>query len=172
MRGRPFCCAPPAPQLRRIDYSCRVLYRLYKPEDFAALYAIEQVCFHPPDRFSRGYMRRLIEQPNSATWIAEDDGLMCGFALVEWTRETEVPAYIQTLEVLPERRGQGVGRELLRRLEDSAGVEGASLIWLHVDAENAAAIRVYEVHGYECKGREEDYYGPNRAALIYSKLLD
>jgi [ribosomal protein S18]-alanine N-acetyltransferase len=148
-----------------------VLYRLYKPEDFAALYAIEQMCFHPPHQFSRGYMRHLIEQPNSATWIAEDEGLMCGFALVEWGRKAELVAYIQTLEVVPERRGQGVGTELLRRLEHSATATGASLIWLHVDAENVAAIRIYEVRGYVCQGREEDYYGRNRAALIYAKSL-
>jgi ribosomal protein S18 acetylase RimI-like enzyme len=155
----------------KIDYSCPVLYRLYKPEDFVALYAIEQVCFHPPDRFSRGYMRRLVEQPNSATWIAEEDESMSGFALVEWTREAELAAYIQTLEVVPERRGKGVGGELLRRLENSASAAGAALIWLHVDAENAAAIRVYQARGYVRHGREEDYYGRNRAALIYAKPL-
>lgn len=148
-----------------------MLYRLYKPEDFAALYAIEEVCFRPPERFSRRYMRRLIEQSDSATWIAEDDGTMCGFALVEWTKQSEVVAYIQTLEVVPERRGQGVGGELLRRLEDSADAASASLIWLHVDAENMSAIRVYEVGGYLCQGRQDDYYGRNRAALIYSKRL-
>ena len=57
-------------------------------------------------------------------------------------------AYIQTLEVLPERRGRGVGGELLRRIEGSARAAGAQSIWLHVDAENAAAIRLYERHGY------------------------
>jgi len=149
-----------------------VLYRLYKPEDFPALYAIEEVCFHPPDRFSRGYMRRLVEQPNSSTWIAEEEGAMCGFALVEWTSEAELAAYIQTLEVLPVWRGQGVGRELLRCLENSAGAAGAALIWLHVDAENIAAIHLYQLRGYVCQGREDDYYGRDRAALIYSKQLD
>jgi ribosomal-protein-alanine N-acetyltransferase len=148
-----------------------VLYRLYNPDDFPALYAIEEVCFRPPHQFSRGYMRNLIEQPNSATWIAEDDGSVCGFAIVEWTRETEMVAYIQTLEVVPERRGQGIGAELLRQLESSARAAGASLIWLHVDAENVAAIRTYQAHGFVCEGREEDYYGRNRAALIYAKSI-
>jgi ribosomal protein S18 acetylase RimI-like enzyme len=155
----------------RIGYSCPVLYRLYKPEDFAALYAIEELCFRPPDRFSRASMRRLIGQANSATWIAADDEAMCGFALVEWAREAEVVAYIQTVEVMPERRGQGVGSELLRLLENSASTAGAALMWLHVDAENMAAIRVYEARGYVRQGREEDYYGRNRAALIYAKPL-
>jgi ribosomal-protein-alanine N-acetyltransferase len=149
-----------------------VLYRLYSSEDFAALYAIEEVCFQPPQRFSRSYMRRLVRQPDSVTWIAEQDGRLCGFGLVEWTREgDETVAYIQTLEVLPEVRGQGVGGELLQRMETSACVAGAVAIWLHVDAGNAAAIRVYERHGYNLTGREEDYYGSGKPGLVHAKPL-
>jgi ribosomal-protein-alanine N-acetyltransferase len=147
-------------------------YRLFKPEDFAALYAIEEVCFQPPHRFSRGYMRQLIGQPNSATWIAEETGRMCGFGLVEWARETtDTVAYIQTIEILPEARGQGAGAELMRRMENSARLAGADTIWLHVDAENSGAIRVYERHGFLLSGRQRDYYGRGRPALVYEKAL-
>lgn len=147
-------------------------YRLYLPDDFAALYAIEEVCFQPPHRFTRMYMRQLIGQANAATWIAEDDGRMLGFGLVEWTCEPHgVVGYVQTLEVLPEVRGQGVGGELLRRLENSAAEAGAAGVWLHVNAANATAIHVYEKSGYRISGREEDYYGRGRAALVYAKLF-
>lgn len=147
-------------------------YRLFKPEDFAALYAIEEVCFQPPHRFSRGYMRQLIGQADAATWIVEQNGQMCGFGLVEWAREGgDVLAYVQTLEVLPDFRGQGLGGELLRRLEGSARAVDARTIWLHVDGENGSAIRVYEKDGYQPQGREEDYYGRGKAALIYAKTL-
>ena len=117
-------------------------------------------------------MRQLIRQPDAATWIAEQDGRIYGFGLVEWAREAgETVAYIQTLEVLLESRGRGVGGELLRRMENSARVAAAGAIWLHVDAENAAAIRVYERSGYRVSGREENYYGRGRAGLIYTKPL-
>jgi len=150
-----------------------VHYRLYEPQDFDALYAIEEVCFQPPLRFNRGYMRQLIRQPDAATWIAEDGGRMSGFGVVEWARETaEVVAYIETLEVLPEGRGKGVGGELLRRMEGSAWVAGASVCWLHVDRENAGAIRVYERFGYELVGKEKNYYGRGIAALVYAKPQD
>jgi len=53
-------------------------------------------------------MRQLLKNPNAAAWIAEDAGIMCGFAIVEWTRESlGVVAYVQTIEVLPEFRGCG-----------------------------------------------------------------
>ena len=149
-----------------------VEYRLFEPEDFTALYVIEEVCFQPPHRFSRAYMRQLIGQTDAATWIAEEHEKMVGFCLVEWTRkEDSVLAYVQTLEVLPESRGQGVGIELLRHVESSAHEAGARFIWLHVDAENVNAIRVYEKNAYQVQGREEDYYGPGRAALAYAKVL-
>jgi ribosomal-protein-alanine N-acetyltransferase len=147
--------------------------RLYKPGDFARLYALEEVCFKPPLRFGRGMMRQLIDSPTSATWIAEeDDETMLGFAIVEWTTEPEhVTAYIPTIEVLPGQRRRGVGAELLRRLEASAIAEGAGLIWLHVDAENDAAIRLYRGAGYELSGRHEHYYERYRAAEVYMKAL-
>ena len=150
-----------------------MLYRPYKPEDFDQLYALEELCFEPPSRFSRHIMRQLISRANAATWIAEEDGQMAGFAIVEWaSQRSGITAYIQTLEVAPEARGRGVGRELLSRIEGSARDAGAGKIWLHVEAANAGAIRLYEAHGYRCEGRQENYYPLGRAALIYVKRLE
>jgi ribosomal protein S18 acetylase RimI-like enzyme len=151
----------------------QVNYRLYIPADFGPLYAIEEACFQPPLRFGRRYMRQLVDSREAATWIAEQDGQMAGFAIVEWTREQdEIVAYIETLEVAPASRRQGVGGELLQRVEASAQSAGAALIGLHVDAENAAAIRLYETHGYLLQGKQENYYARSRAALVYRKRLE
>ena len=147
-------------------------YRLYQAADFEPLYAIEEACFQPPLRFPRRYMRQLVTSPRAAAWVAEDERAMAGFAIVEWLKAPDASvAYIETLEVVPGRRGQGIGGELLRRMEDSARAAGASIIWLHVDAENAAAIRLYEAHGYEPQGREENFYAEQRPALVYAKSL-
>jgi len=150
-----------------------MLYRPVKPEDFDALYAIEEICFQPPFRFGRRYMRRLIDAPSSATWIAEEDGRMAGFAIVEWKQEMAgAGAYLQTIEVRPEQRSRGIGSELLRRAEASVREAGASTLWLHVDAANSGGIRLYKAHGYVLYGREEHYYAPGRGALIYWKSLE
>ncbi len=148
-------------------------YRLYSPRDFDSLYAIEEMCFEARFRFSRKYMRELVSHSNTVTWIAEEDGRMGGFAIAEWARGASgAIGYIQTIEVAPDRRKQGIGRELLRRIEDSARAASAEAIWLHVHAENAPAIRLYEANGYVREGREEDYYAPGHAALIYGKPLE
>jgi [ribosomal protein S18]-alanine N-acetyltransferase len=149
-----------------------VLYRSYRPADFAHLYAIEEICFQPPHRFSRAYMRSLVRSANAATWVAEESGSLIGFAIVEWGRESgEMVAYIQTIEVAPEGRRRGAGAELLCRIECSAHSAGAQTIWLHVDAENRPAIALYQSHGYLCRGREENYYGRGRVGLVYAKRL-
>jgi ribosomal-protein-alanine N-acetyltransferase len=147
-------------------------YRLFQPEDFHDLYAIEEVCFQSPQRFSRRYMRQLLASSESATWIAEQGQTMAGFAIVEWSQQvTGIVAYIATIEVLPEHRSHGIGAELLRRLEGSANAERAIEIWLHVDAENARAIQLYERSGYHNSGRADHYYARNRSAVIYVKPL-
>jgi ribosomal-protein-alanine N-acetyltransferase len=147
-------------------------YRLYKPEDFEPLYAVEEACFEPPFRFSRGAMRKLVRSQHAATWIAEEDSRMSGFAIVEWAEEAGLKvAYIPTIEVAPARRRAGTGHELLRRVEQSAQLAGARVIWLHVDEENSAAIRLYESHGYRREGRQADFYPRGRAALVYAKPI-
>lgn len=147
-------------------------YRLFEPADFPDLYAIEEVCFQPPERFTRRYMRQLIASPDSAAWIAQQDQTMAGFAIVEWAQQISgVVAYIATIEVLPGFRGLGIGAELLRRLEGSANAERAISIWLHVDMENASAIRLYERLGYQNSGRAEHFYARSRPASIYVKHL-
>jgi len=149
-----------------------MLYRLYQPADFPALYALEEICFQPPIRYSRAWMRQLIANPNSATWIAEENKTMAGFAIVEWTTVPKgTVAYIQTIEVHPNSRRRGIAAELLRRVEDSARAAGARSIWLHVDVENPAAIQLYRSRGFAQKGREEHYYARHRPAFIYAKSL-
>ena len=147
-------------------------YRLFEPEDFDDLYAIEEVCFEPPQRFTRRYMRHLVLSQNAATWVAVESFCLSGFAIVEWSPHSAgVSAYVTTIEVLPERRAHGIGSELLRRVEGSAHAEGAVEIRLHVDVENASAIRLYEAHSYHNVGRAEHYYARGRAAKIYTKHL-
>ena len=148
-------------------------YRVYYPDDFPQLYAIEEICFQPPLRFSRRYLRRIAESAGSVTWIAEQEGQIAGFSIADFVSDAgTLAAYIETIEILPQLRGLGTGTELLRRIEESARDRGARAIWLHVESQNAGAIRLYESHGYQCEGRKEHYYAHGRAGLVYRKLLE
>jgi ribosomal protein S18 acetylase RimI-like enzyme len=163
--------------LLRVMKSPDMHFRRYLPADFEALYAIEEACFEPPHRFGRRYMRKRVDAADSATWIAEEIAepalRMAGFAIVAWSRRSGAQvAYIETIEVLPEFRGRGAARELLRRMESSALEAGAETILLHVDAGNRPAIALYQAGGYLCKGQVDHYYGRGRAGLVYAKPLD
>ena len=150
-----------------------MLYRFYQPGDFAQLYAIEELCFQPPVRFSRAYIRELTKSADATTWVAENDGQLAGFAIVDFTPAAGAHiAYIQTIEVAPNYRRRGIASELLRRIEDSTRDAGARTIWLHVAEGNAAAIHLYQTHDYLPQGRAENYYASGIAALIYGKSLE
>ena len=117
-------------------------------------------------------MRQLLARKNKAAWIAEAGQHLVGFSILAWSGpKAALAAYLETIEVLAEYRGRGLGRELLMRCEASAVEAGVGAIALHVDAENSAAIRMYESLGYRYVAREEDFYPLGRAALIYRKPL-
>jgi [ribosomal protein S18]-alanine N-acetyltransferase len=150
-----------------------MLFRRYSADDFQALYAIEERCFEPRFRFGRGYMQHLIRNPEAITWIAEEDGVMAGFAIVAWGKGVNTDGgYLQTIEVLPAFRGRGIGEKLIGLAEVSAWSWNADILSLHVDAENEAAIGLYEKCGYRRRGRRENYYARGRSALLYEKRLD
>lgn len=118
-------------------------------------------------------MQHLVKGSESLTWIAEEDGEAVGFAIVAWGSSVRAEGgYLQTIEVLPEWRGRGIGEKLLGLAEISAWSANADTMALHVDAENEAAIVLYEKCGYRRRGRKENYYARGRAALLYTKQLD
>ena len=131
-------------------------YRPYTPADFDELYGIEEICFQPPLRFPRRYLRRLLENADSTAWIAEEDGKIAGFAVADCGRRDGAGqfAYIETIEVLPDMRGRGIGNELLRRIEESAREKGAGAIWLHVESQNAGRHPLVRVARICVRGQE------------------
>ena len=149
-----------------------VTCRLYLPADLPALYAIEEVCFAPPLRFSRSLMRSLAEDPDCRTWLGMLNGVRAGFAMVGLTGDKNPnAAYIYTLEVLPVFRRRGVARELLRHLEESASAAKRPAMELHVSQRNVDALALYELSGYKRIGALRDFYGKGQDGFRYWKPL-
>jgi GNAT superfamily N-acetyltransferase len=57
-------------------------------------------------------------------------------------------ALLDELYVAPDRRGQGIGTQLLRGAEVECRRRGVRLLEISVDGEDVAARRFYERHGY------------------------
>ncbi|MFI3229736.1 MAG: ribosomal protein S18-alanine N-acetyltransferase [Bacillota bacterium] len=81
-------------------------------------------------------------------------------------------ADIMNIAILPEFRGQGIGKQLLNsilELADSLSVTG---ITLEVAENNAVAIGLYEYFGFTKEGIRKNYYNNNTNALIYWKYFN
>jgi ribosomal protein S18 acetylase RimI-like enzyme len=102
-------------------------------------------------------------RPGDSAVIAIDGGFPAGAA---WYRlfPRERPGYgfvdertpELAIAVVPNARGKGVGSALLGALLDRARAEGYDAISLSVDRNNAGAIELYERHGFERVGEEDD----------------
>lgn len=100
---------------------------------------------------------RWLEQPDSFVLVArDDDGHAVGYALVVvhdtggslWTGIGSRLADVETLSVLPEARGDGVGKRLLDAAAARARELGIPQLELTVVASNADARRFYEREGF------------------------
>jgi GNAT superfamily N-acetyltransferase len=78
----------------------------------------------------------------------------------------EPVALLDELYVIPDRRGQGIGTQLLRAAEHECLRRGARLLEINVDGEDTGARRFYERHGYT--NRE---LGQTEPELYYSREL-
>ncbi len=148
--------------------------RAYQEEDFEAVYALDRVCFEARFRFSRAMMRRVVRAPGAIVLVAWEPGVeaLLGFCAVEMKRDREHRwGYVTTLDVAPGSQGRGVGRELMRAMEQAVFRAGAEAMLLHVFVENAAAVRLYEGMGYARVGREVHFYGRGVDAWAYRKGL-
>jgi ribosomal protein S18 acetylase RimI-like enzyme len=96
-----------------------------------------------------GYSRRLLEEGEMAVLLAGEgpDGIaLLRFRPSVWTGEPE--AHLQELYVVPELRGNGIGRGLLSRTIECAQAAGATGIDLNTGETDTAARALYESMGF------------------------
>lgn len=74
--------------------------------------------------------------------------------------------YLNTVAVLKEYRGKGLGNALYVFANELAQKIKAASIWCHVDAHDKHAIYMLTKNGYVIERTEDPYYDDGRAALI------
>ena len=79
-----------------------------------------------------------------------------GFGIMQYLDDDA--AHLVLLAVSPLLRHQGMGRQLLRWLEQSAQVAGSTVIQLECRADNVNAIAFYRHLGYRQVGTVNGYY--------------
>ena len=106
-------------------------------------------------------------------WVAVEDGVIRGFATVEYEdwRQRQV---LWFLYIAPAYRRRGVGRALLAEVEQHGRGEGATHVWLETSTANVPGVAAYARLGYVLCGADRDYYGsymPGESALFLAKPL-
>jgi len=107
----------------------------------------------------RAVYSELLAKPDSVLLLAAVDDALVGYGLAHvmpleetWVADTWATGprigEIESLAVLPEHRGQGLGTELLDRLERELGAQGVTDLVLGLLPGNDAAARLYARRGY------------------------
>jgi len=133
-----------------------MLIRHYQPKDLPELRKIDRTCFPVDVAYTLRELRAFIEQKNSITWVSEDEGRVMGFVVAQVEKRRF--GHIITIDVLPEYRHRGAGRQLLQQAEEWLENSGAVIIYLETAVDNKLAIKFYEKYGYRTVKRLERYY--------------
>ena len=112
--------------------------------------------------WGRERIRAHMRHPESVVLRARCGALIAGFAIMRYAEEQ---AHLNLLAVDPLHRRRGVGRRLVRWLEESALTAGTFIIGLELRSENLGARAFYATLGYQELARIPGYYQGVEAAI-------
>jgi ribosomal protein S18 acetylase RimI-like enzyme len=123
------------------------------PEDLGEALRIDAAAFDPFWRFDGRALQEAMESTPRAVIhvVRRPEGRLAGFAV---TGMGQVIGYLQRVAVDPAWQRRGIGRSLVRTSARWARRNGARAIVLNTQAENRAALSLYEEEGYEVLGDE------------------
>ena len=113
-------------------------------------------------------------RPGSATFVAELDGEVVGFASVGRSRDEEArnEGELYAIYLQPSCWDRGIGRALLQRAEESMRTSGFERALLWVLEGNERGERFYRAAGWTPDGRKEDeFQGAQVVEVRYRKAL-
>ncbi|XOF33948.1 MAG: N-acetyltransferase family protein [Candidatus Electrothrix sp. YB6] len=125
--------------------------------DLPALVNLLDVLFSIEEDFAADAARQeqglqlLLDNSRTAVLVAEQEGQvvgMCTGQLLISTAEGGLSALVEDVVLLPEWRGQGIGRQLMKAIADWATEQGATRVQLLADRNNSSALAFYNRLGY------------------------
>lgn len=82
-------------------------------------------------------------------WVVEDQGVLVGTAAYYPVARGNQAVEIRKMYLLPQARGQGLGRHLLHLLEQTIAARGFTEIWIETASVLTEAVKLYEKNGYQ-----------------------
>ena len=130
------------------------------------LMPIERALFQPEPWSERLFWSELGQLDTRHYVVALDDAAAVGYAgLCDYPDE----AFVQTIAVAPAAQGTGLGTRLLTELLEEAERRRQRVVSLEVRADNDAARRLYERHGFTRSDVRRGYYPGGVDALVLTR---
>jgi putative acetyltransferase len=104
-------------------------------------------------------------------WVVERADQIIGTAGYYPIQRGNRAVEIRKMYLLPECRGQGLGRFLLQQLEATAAAQGFQEIWLETASVLKTAVRLYEQQGYLLETGSETAVETPRCDRVYRKPI-
>jgi [ribosomal protein S18]-alanine N-acetyltransferase len=146
------------------------------PQDFEALWAIDQKCFAEGIAYTRRELAAYMRRRGAFTIVAEASGGTltaasppAGFVVAESNRRGA--GHIITIDVLPEHRRARLGSKLLTAVEARLSESGCGSVQLEAAVNNLTAIAFYKRHRYDIVGTLPRYYPGDLDAFVLQKTL-
>lgn len=140
-----------------------VALRPMRLQDIPAVASLEQELF-PIDAWPLELFFDEFAQTETRHYlVAEDNGGLIGYCGVMVLGST---ADIQTIGVLPQYEGRGIGTRMLTLMLDEARRRGAAETLLEVREDNPRARRLYERFGFEHIHTRRGYYRDGVSAHV------
>lgn len=137
--------------------------------DLADLARAEEELFATDAWSEPAWWAELAGRPRRDYVAAVEGERILGYAGLDHAGEV---ADVMTVAVLPQARGQGLGRWLLAELAERARERGAAYLLLEVRCDNTAARRLYESAGFVELSVRPRYYQPGDVdAIVMRKTL-
>jgi len=143
--------------------------REYRPSDFETVWKIDQVCFAQGISYTRRELAFYIARKRGFTLVAERDGEILGFVVVD--RDRQGQGHVITIDVLPGTRRSGLGSRLMAAAEERLQALRCSVVFLEAAVDNEAALAFYKRRGYTVVHTIPRYYLDSIDALVLSKEL-
>ena len=115
--------------------------------------------------------RLFFEHFRDTSFVAEEEGEVVGFLCGFLSQTYPDQAYVHFVGVRPDRRGDGLGRDLYERFFAVAREAGRDVIRCVTAPVNEASIAFHRRLGFEVEAEVDDYDGAGAARVLLRKRL-
>ncbi|OPX17846.1 ribosomal-protein-alanine N-acetyltransferase [candidate division WOR-3 bacterium 4484_100] len=143
-----------------------LLIRKMQLSDLDQVYELEKRSF--PNPWPRYFFEQDLNKEDAVALVIEHNKTIIAYALAKFEGEK---FHITNIAVAKEYQSQGIGKKLMKRLEDAAQKKSCNILYLEVRKSNITAINFYRKLGYRIESICRYYYINGDDAYIMKKEL-